>query len=110
MRENTNSSKINSSDTSVKKALNDDEQLSPVAGGMYHGYARSGGNGMIAGMPPHSPGVLGPGMGYRPANVEPPPLLNPMTSQYFADMRPGTMGPGLNNYYTTEKQASFTEE
>ena len=33
-------------------------------------------------------------MGYPPA-VEQPPLLNPMTSKYFVDMRPGMMGPGI---------------
>ena len=86
------------------------EQMENVTGGMYHGYARSGGRGMIAGMPPHGPGVMGPGMGYPPANVEQPPLGNPMTSGFFADMRPGMMGPGMKNYYTTEKQTSSTAE
>ena len=81
----------------VRMALND-EQLSSVNGGMYHGYARSGGRGMIAGMPPHGPGVMGPGMGYPPI-VEQPPLGNPVASGYFPDMRPGMMGPGMKNYY-----------
>jgi hypothetical protein len=49
-------------------------------------------------------------MGYPPA-VEQPPFLNPMTSKYFVDMRPGMMGPGMKNYYTTEQlQASSTAE
>ena len=61
----------------VRMALND-EQLISVTGGMYHGYARSGGgSGMIAGMPPHGPGAMGPGMGYAPAYIGPKPQ-NPM--------------------------------
>ena len=61
---------------SVRMPLND-EQISFVTGGMYHGYARSDGNGMIAGMPPHGPGALGPGMGYAPKYVG-PQYQNPM--------------------------------
>ena len=53
------------------------DQMENVTSGMYHGYARSGGRGMIAGMPPHGPGVMGPGMGYAPAYIGPQPQ-NPM--------------------------------
>ena len=87
------------------------DQMENVTGGMYHGYARPNGNGIIAGMPPHDPnGVMGPGLGYRPATVEKLPYGNLMTSGFFADMRPGMMGPGMKKYNTTEKKDSSTEE
>ena len=52
------------------------DQMENVTGGMYHGYARSGGK-IIAGMPPHGPGAMGPGMGYPPAQTG-PQYQNPM--------------------------------
>ena len=65
---------------------------------MYHGYARSGRPGMIAGMPPHGPGAIGPGMGYAPTYSQ-PPMMNPMLNMPPGGMRPGMMGPGMNYNY-----------
>ena len=83
---------------------------------MYHGYITSEdirrGYYYVDGIPRRVDGkriVLGPGM----LDLPPYPTRepgNPMTSGFFADMRPGMMGPGMKNYYTTENQASSTAE
>ena len=77
------------------------DQMENVTGGMYHGYARSGGSGMIAGMAPHNPnGVMGPGLGNAPAYIGPQPQ-NPMIElQRIEAEREARLGaPSLSKLY-----------